>query len=477
MGIILQGGTIVTAGDVFRADLRIEGEKVSAIGLGLETAGDTVYEVDGCYLFPGGVDPHTHFDLPAGETSTSDDFFTGTRAALLGGTTTVLDFATQFHGESLAQGLSNWQAKARDKAFTDYGFHMAVTDWSESVAKEMDLLAREEGIPSFKFYMAYKNTLQVDDAVLLEAFRKAKENGAMLCLHCENGDLISDLTREALRRGERAVRVHPLTRPVAAEKEAVVRALVLAEAVGAPLYIVHVSTRDALEEIVKAKLRGQEVYAETCPQYLLLDDSRYRVDGFEAAKYVISPPLRPSGHQEALWHGLEAKAIDTVATDHCAFNFRGQKELGREDFSRIPNGMPGVETRLGLLYTYGVKSGRITLSDFAALTAANPAKLFGLYPRKGTLAVGSDADVLVWDPEGSAAVSVGTLHQQADYTPFEGFKMEGRAEYVFLRGRLVVQEGRLRDVSPSGRYLFRSRRSEVRGRKGNDGENGGNRKG
>ncbi|CAA7602985.1 Amidohydrolase family [Acididesulfobacillus acetoxydans] len=461
MGIVLQGGTIVTAGDVFRADLRIEGEKVSSLGLGLTRTDDTVYGVDGCYLFPGGVDPHTHFDLPAGEIFTSDDFFTGTRAALLGGTTTVLDFATQFHGESLAQALRNWQAKARGKAFTDYGFHMAVTDWSESVAEEMDLLAREDGITSFKFYMAYKNTLQVDDTVLLQAFRKTKENGSLLCLHCENGDLVFDLTREALRRGERSPRFHPLTRPVAAEKEAVSRAIALAEAVGAPLYIVHVSTRDALAEIVKAKLRGLKVYAETCPQYLLLDDSRYGAEGFEGAKYVISPPLRPAGHQEALWQGLEAKVIDTLATDHCAFNFRGQKELGREDFSRIPNGMPGVETRLGLLYTYGVKSGRMGLSDFAALTAANPAKLFGLYPRKGTLAVGSDADVVVWNPEGSTALSAGTLHQQVDYSPFEGFKIEGKAEYVFLRGRLVVQEGRLLDVRPSGGYVFRSRRSEV----------------
>lgn len=457
MGIVLQGGTVVTAGDIFQADLKIEGEKIVALGSGLAEAGDTVYPSEGCYLFPGGVDPHTHFDLPAGETVTSDDFFAGTRAALLGGTTTILDFATQFHGESLQEAFNNWQAKAEGKAFTDYGFHMAITDWKPSVAEEMTRLPLRHGITSFKFYMAYKNVLQVDDTVLLQAFRTAKDTGSLLCLHCENGDLISDLVRGALRRGERSPAFHPLTRPAAAEKEAVTRAIVLAEAAGAPLYVVHVSSQAAMEEIAGAKLRGLKIYAETCPQYLLLDDSRYQAESFEGAKYVISPPLRPLGNQEALWRGIGAKVIDTVATDHCAFNFRGQKELGLEDFSRIPNGMPGVETRLGLLYTYGVKSGKINLTDFVALTATNPAKLFGLYPRKGSLAVGSDADVLVWNPSGSRLLTVEGLHQRSDYCPFEGFRLDGQAEAVFLRGRLVAQKGELLDQHPSGRYLFRGR--------------------
>lgn len=465
MGIVLSGGTVVTAADCFEADVRIEEEKITAVGVGIRHAADKVLDVTGCLLLPGGIDPHTHFDLPVGETVTADDFGRGSKAALLGGTTTIIDFATQFKGETLSRALANWHEKAAGKTFTDYGFHMAITDWNEAVRREMGRLVDTAGVSSFKLYMAYKNTLQVDDAVLLQALRRSRECGALVCLHCENGDIIDSLVREALAEGKTAPRYHPVTRPAAAEREATVRAITLAEVAQAPVYIVHLTCSLALEEVVKAKGRGVEVYAETCPQYLLLDESYYQKEGFEGAKYVISPPLRPRENQASLWNGLRSGALDTIATDHCAFNFQGQKELGRSDFSKIPNGMPGVETRLGLLYTYGVVPGRISLSQFVALTSTQPAKLFGLFPRKGAIAAGSDADIVVWDPNRSALITAAAQQEETDYAPFEGFGQQGKAVQVFLRGRQVVRDGQLIEDRPGGIYLSRK---PFRARKGGD---------
>lgn len=455
MGIVLRGGRIVTAVDDYRADLRIEGEQVVAIGKDIRRPEDKVLEVDGCFLFPGGIDPHTHFDLPVGNTVTADDFSSGTKAALLGGTTTIIDFATQFKGETLSSALANWHAKAVGKCYADYGFHMAITDWHADTPREMDRLVQEAGISSFKLYMAYKNLLQVDDGVLLSALRQGKASGALICIHCENGDMIDELVKDALAQGHTAPRYHPLTRPVAAEQEATARAITLAGIAEAPVYIVHLTCSGALEEVVDGRRRGVEVYAETCPQYLLLDESYYQVDGFDGAKYVISPPLRPGENQEALWGGLRTGVLDTVATDHCSFNFKGQKELGSDDFSKIPNGMPGVEHRMGLLYTYGVMPGRISINRFVELASTRPAKLFGLFPRKGTIAVGSDADIVVWDPGVTSVITAKEQHQRVDYTPYEGFKQIGKAVQVFLRGRQVVLDGRLHDDNRGGIYLFR----------------------
>ena len=455
MGIVLRGGTVVTAVDYYQADVRIEGEKVVALGSGLAQPQDQILNVKGCYLLPGGIDPHTHFDLPVGETVTADDFASGTKAAILGGTTTVIDFATQFKGETLAQAFATWQRKAAGKSYTDYSFHMAITDWSEEIAAEMPELADKQGVTPFKLYMAYKNVLQVNDAVLLQALRQAKNEGLLISLHCENGDIVEVLINKALAQGQTAPSYHPVSRPPEAEEEATARAITLAEIAQAPLYIVHLTCEGALKAVAEAKRRGVQVYAETCPQYLVLDDSRYRLDGFEGAKYVISPPLRAAANQEALWHGLDTGLINTVATDHCSFNFKGQKEAGLADFSKIPNGMPGVENRMGLMYTYGVVPGKISLNRMVALTATEPAKLFGLFPRKGTIAPGSDADLVVWDPSINWVISTQAQAHNVDYTPYEGFPQIGKARHVFLRGRQVVANGQLATGHPGGNYLSR----------------------
>jgi len=455
MGIVLHGGTIVTAVDTYQADVRMEGEKIVAIGHEIAQSEDQVIIVDGCLILPGGIDPHTHFDLPMGTFSTSDDFLSGSKAAVLGGTTTILDFATQFKGETLKKGLENWHAKADGQCFVDFGFHMAITDWNDQVALEMTELVHQEGVTSFKLYMAYKNILQVDDSELLQALHQAGACGALVCVHCENGDIVDYLVTEARGQAKTAPYFHPLTRPIEAEEEATNRVIKLAQIADAPVYIVHLTCKGALQAVVDAKLKGLEVYAETCPQYLLLDDSYYRSEGFNGAKYVISPPLRSKDHQDELWRGLKTGILDTIATDHCSFNYKGQKDLGLNDFSKIPSGAPGVETRMSLLYTYGVMTGKLTINEFVALTSTNAAKLFGLFPRKGTIAPGSDADLVVWDPRVSSTITVETLHQQVDYTPYEGFKQQGQAKQVFLRGKQIVKDGQLQVESPTGIYCSR----------------------
>jgi dihydropyrimidinase len=455
MGIILRGGTIVTATDYYQSDLRIENEKIVAIGNTISSPEDKVLLVEGCFLFPGGIDAHTHFDLPVGTTKTADDFSSGTKAAIIGGTTTIIDYATQYKGETLKEALSNWHRKAAGKCYADYGFHMAITDWNEAVSQEIAWLSRYAGVSSIKLYMAYKNTLQVDDDILFQAFQQSKQSGVLVCLHCENGDMIYNLVNQFRSKGETSPNYHPLSRPPLAEQEAVLRALALAEATQGSLYVVHLSCREALAAVVQAKGRGVNVYAETCPQYLLLDESCYHKPGFESAKYVIAPPLRAKENQESLWNGLRNGFLDTIATDHCSFNFYGQKEQGISDFSMIPNGMPGVENRLGLLYTYGVVTGKIAINQFVNLTATQPAKLMGLFPRKGTIAPGSDADIVVWDPGIESRITVSEQIQQVDYTPYEGFKQAGKAVHVFLRGQHLVQDGRVSDQEKCGIYIPR----------------------
>jgi dihydropyrimidinase len=457
MRTVIAGGTVVTAVDCFCADVQIENGVVSAIGKITCQPGDRVIDAQGCYLFPGGIDPHTHFDLPVGSITTADDFYTGSRAAIAGGTTSVIDFATQSKGGSLAEALTVWHHKAQGRSYVDYGFHMAISDWHSGIIPELMALP-EAGVTSVKLYMAYKNVLQVDDAALLQAFQACKKAGFLVCLHCENGDVIAVLVEEARRQGHYAPRYHAATRPVLAEREAVFRALCMAELSASPLYVVHVSSGAALDVIREGRKRGLPVYAETCPQYLVLDESSYQTDDFSAAKYVISPPLRPKENQDILWKGLGSGLVDTVGSDHCSFNLAGHKDLGRGDFSLIPNGAPGVENRFGLLYTYGVAAGKINLTTFVAVVSTNAAKLFGLYPRKGTIAVGSDADIVVWDPTVHSTIQAVRQYQNVDYNAYEGFMQAGMIRHVLLRGRQVVVEGVLADQPPQGQFIFRTRK-------------------
>jgi dihydropyrimidinase len=455
MGIVLKGGTVVNADSVERQDLRINGPVIDRLGFGLEADGDEVIDVAGCYLFPGGIDPHTHFDLEVGSTITADDFATGSKAALIGGTTTVIDYATQSRGGSLTEALSAWHGKARGKCFTDYGFHLALCDCREEILHELETLPQTHGVTSIKLYMAYKDVMQVDDASLLRVMRVCHEQGLRVCLHCENGDIIDELVREAKSAGRITPEQHAATRPEIVEAEAVFRGICLAEITGCPLYIVHVSTTGALSLIRDAQRRGLPVTAETCPQYLLLDESCYEKINFEAAKYVLSPPLRSSRNQAGLWQGLADGSFSCVGSDHCSFNWHGQKELGRTDFSLIPNGAPGVENRFGLLYTFGVDSGRLSLQEFVKVTSANAARLFGLYPRKGMLGAGSDADIVIWDPTRRSVISAATQTQKVDYNAYEGLVQDGVARHVFLRGQPVVKDGVLHAV-PLGEYLPRN---------------------
>jgi dihydropyrimidinase len=455
LAIALTGGTVVNADGSSRADVRIEGEVIASVGLDSLQPDDALIDVSGCYLFPGGIDPHTHFDLCVGPTTTADDFASGTRAAAVGGTTTVIDFATQEKGETLAQALSNWHAKADGRSFVDYGFHLAISELNDSILHELAGIVESGGVSSVKLYMAYKRILQVDDAALLRTFQVAKQHGILVCVHCENGDVIDVLVEEARALGHREPMYHPLTRPIAAEREAIHRAISLAEIAGASLYVVHVSSGDGVAVIRDAQRRGLPIYGETCPQYLLLDATRYDSDDFSAAKFIMSPPLRPAENQDRLWSGLRDGTLATTGSDHCSFNFVGQKELGRNDFSKIPNGGPGVENRFGLVYTYGVTADKIDIHQFVAVTSTNAAKVFGLYPRKGVIAPGSDADIIVWDPAASQVVSASTQMQNVDYNLYEGFRQAGTARHVFLRGNQIVQDG-VSCGRPSGNYLVRA---------------------
>ncbi len=459
MGTVLCGGTIVNVDSVTVADLRISGETIAAIGKNLVQSGDQQIDVSGRLLFPGGIDPHTHFDLDVGSTITADDFATGSLAAILGGTTTVIDYATQRRDGSLTGALAEWHAKAAGKSHVDYGFHLALCDCTPQVLAELSLVPERDGVASVKLYMAYKDVMQVGDADLLRVMQICRDQGMLVCLHCENGELIAALVEEAKAAGRLEPVQHAATRPEVVEAEAVARAVAIAELSGCPIYIVHVSSARALSLIRQAQQQGMSVAAETCPQYLLLDASYYDTPDFSAAKYVMSPPLRDKRNQEPLWQGLQDGAIACVGSDHCSFNFVGQKEIGRGDFSRIPNGIPGVENRFGLLYSFGVATGKISLSQFTACISTGPAKQFGLYPRKGVLAVGSDADIVVWDPSRSCRISAATQAQRVDYNAYEGMEQQGRLREVFLRGRHVVQAGRI-SIGPTGCFLARKIRQQ-----------------
>ncbi|MDF2696064.1 MAG: Dihydropyrimidinase, partial [Labilithrix sp.] len=419
---LIKGGTVVTAVDTFQADVAIVGEKIAAIfGPDAAPAGpwDTTIDATGKYVLPGGIDAHTHMDMPFGGTTASDDFETGTRAAAYGGTTCIVDFAMQTKGEALRKGLDAWHGKAEGKAAVDYAFHMIMTDVNDQTIPEMGRIV-SEGVTSFKMFMAYPGVLHVDDGQIFRGMQRACELGALICMHAENGIPIDILVQQALAKGHTAPIYHALTRPQIMEAEGTHRAICLAEMAGAPVYMVHLSATRALEQVVQARDRGLPAYAETCPQYLFLSQDDLARPDFEGAKYVCTPALRPASMQEDLWRGLKTHDLQVVSTDHCPFCQKGQKELGKDNFAKIPNGMPGVETRLYLLWDGGVRAGRISMNRFVEITSTAPAKIFGLYPRKGTIAVGADADVLVWDGEKRHELSERTLHMRVDYSPYEG---------------------------------------------------------
>lgn len=456
MKTLIKNGRIVTAVDDYHGDILIEGERISVIGEYLEMEADQVIDAEGLLVIPGGIDAHTHMDMPFGGTTSADNFETGTRAAAHGGTTTIIDFAIQNKGQSLYEALDTWHAKAAGKAAIDYGFHMITTDMPRERLSEMKKLIDQEGVTSFKLFMAYPGVLLVDDATIFRAMVTAGEQGGLICMHAENGVVINEIVQYALEQGCTAPKFHALTRPTKAEAEGVNRAIALSEMAGSPVYIVHLSCYDALKKIKEARDEGIPAFAETCPQYLFLDISHNERENFEGAKYVMTPPLREKWNQEELWTGLRMNDLQTVSTDHCPFCFANQKQLGKDDFSKIPNGGPGVENRMSLIYTGGVVQGRINLNRFVEITSTSAAKIFGLFPRKGTIAVGSDADIVLFDPDKKWTISAKNHHMNVDYNCYEGMNVQGEARYVFSRGKLVIDKGQYLGKMGDGSYLRRS---------------------
>jgi dihydropyrimidinase len=456
--VLIQNGTIVNADSTVQADLLIDGAVIKEIRAGIPAAAaDTSVDATGLLLLPGGIDAHTHLDMPFGGTNSADDFETGTRAAAIGGTTTIVDFAIQARGTRMRNALDTWWKKAEGKACIDYGLHMIVTDLPDAGLEDMDDLVRE-GVASFKLFMAYPNVLMVDDATIFKALRQTAKNGALICMHAENGSVIDVIVQQALAEGKTAPIYHSLTRPTRAEAEAVHRAIAMAEIAGVPVYIVHLSSEDALNQVREARDRGLPAFAETCPQYLLLSLEDVQDKGWEGAKYVFTPPLRGKKNQPKLWEGLRKDNLQVVSTDHCPFCFEDQKALGKDDFTKIPNGGPGIENRLQLLHHHGVGLGNLTLNRFVELVATAPARIFGMYPKKGVLTVGSDADIVLWDPVAAHTISAATHHMRVDYSMFEGFRVRGNARDVYSRGELIVSKGKFIGTPGRGQYLRREAR-------------------
>jgi dihydropyrimidinase len=451
---LIKNGRIVTAVDDYHADILIDGGIIVTIGKSIEAEADKVIDARGRLVIPGGIDPHTHMELPFGGTAASDTFETGTIAAAHGGTTTIIDFAVQYKGQSLKQAVDAWHAKADGKTSIDYGFHLICTDLPDERLPEMKSMI-DEGVSSFKLFMAYPGVFLVDDATIFKAMGMAGENGGLICMHAENGVVIDAIVKKALADGKTAPKYHALTRPTKAEAEGVHRAIALAEMAGSSVYIVHLSCDDSLQEVTRARDMGINAYAETCPQYLFLDYSVYEQPGFEGAKYVMTPPIREKWNQEKLWRGLKFNDLQVVATDHCPFCMKEQKELGKNDFSKIPNGGPGVEERMSLIYNGGVAEGRISLNRFVEITSTAAAKIFGLFPRKGTIAVGSDADIVIFDPNEERTISAKTHHMNVDYSCYEGFRVKGVTKTVLSRGELVIEEGKYVGKPGMGQFLKR----------------------
>ncbi len=455
--LLVEGGTVVTASGIAPADVLIDGEHVAALlapGSAPESADLARVDAVGKFVLPGGIDVHTHMEMPFGGTYSADTFFTGTRAAAHGGTTTIVDFAIQPRGGSAREGLDTWMARAEGHCAIDFGFHMILSDVNEPVLKEMHGLVAD-GVTSFKLFMAYPGVFYSDDGKILQAMQTAADTGAVVMMHAENGIAIDVLVAQALAAGRGEPSMHGETRPSVLEGEATHRAIVLAGVAGCPLYVVHLSAKEALAEVAAARDAGRQVFAETCPQYLFLDESLMAGPDLEGAKYVCSPPIRARAHHEALWRGLGTDDLSVVSTDHCPFCMKDQKELGRGDFSKIPNGLPGVEHRMDLVYQ-GVVQGRISLARWVELTSTAPARLFGLYPKKGSLLPGADADLVVYDPTRTHTLSVSAHHMAVDYSAYEGMEVTGAVETVISRGEVVIEHGAFKGRDGHGRFVRRA---------------------
>lgn len=454
MELVIRNGTMVTAAGVSRADIGIADGKIAQIGGAFSSVLPQI-DAAGCYVMPGGVDVHTHLDLEDFGVRSADDFGTGTIAAACGGTTTVVDFCSQARGQSLAEAIAVWDSKAQGRAAVDYGYHMIITDMTDAVFEELATLP-ERGITSFKLFMAYRGAQMIDDRALLKALDQARRHGALVMVHAENGDAADYLRDRYVSEGKTQPYYHALSRPPRIEAEATARAIALAEVVGAPLYVVHLTCGEALDEVLRAKRRGVEVLAETCTQYLYLTKEDLARPDFEGAKYVFTPPARTVADQDLLWYALADRVLETVSSDHCSWSFKTHKTRGLDDFRKIPNGAPGVEERMIMVYQ-GVVEGRISLTDFIDLVATRPAQVFGLFPQKGTIAVGSDADLVIWDPAAEMILTKARLHSAVDYSSYEGRNVKGLPRSVLLRGRLIVRDGEYVGTAGDGGFLPRAR--------------------
>ena len=453
MKILVTNGTIITSTDKYKSDILIIDGRINRIEFKIKTHdSDKVIDARGCYIFPGGIDPHVHMHLPTVAGYSSDDFLTGSKAALYGGTTTLLDFVTPKKGQSLTDALRQRKEEAKN-SLTDFSFHVSPVEWRNTTEQEIKDCIRE-GVTSFKVYMAYKDTIGLNDSDLLKVMKAVGKAGGMVTVHCESGDEIEILRNKFFEEYHIGPKYHPLSRPAELEAGAVKKAIDMANQANCPLYIVHVSVKESLKLIKEAKDRGQKVFAETCPQYLLLEDSKYEGDFTRTAPYIMSPPLRKKEDNDSLWDAISNGIVDTVGTDHCPFNMV-QKEAGLNDFRKIPNGAGGIEHRLELLYTYGVLEDRITLNQMVDLYSAQPAKIFGLHPSKGDIIVGSDADLVIWNPDSENTISAKTHHQNCDINIFEGIKTRGIAEYVIAGGKLVIENGNMIDSETRGKFLKR----------------------
>ena len=457
MSVLIKGGRVITAADDYVGDVYVEGERISLIGESLDVQADKVIDAVGKYVLPGAVDPHTHLDMPFGGTVTVDDVESGQTAAAFGGTTCHVDFVIQPQGSTFSAALDDWKSKANGKQVIDMGYHMAVTDLKEGGTLEELAALPDEGVTSYKLFMAYKGALMVDDETLFRTMQVAAETGALVMVHAENGDTIDVLVKEALAAGHTEPKYHALTRPPETEGEATNRAIQLARVAGSPLYVVHVSCAEAVEPIAIAREKGWDVWGETCTQYFFVDYTFLERPDFEGAKYVYTPPPRDKANQDVLWNAVRTDVLSVVSTDHCAFLWDGQKTMGKDDFSKIPNGGPGLENRLQMIHEFGVRGGRISLNRMVELLATAPAKLFGLYPRKGTIAVGSDADIVVFDPEKKVTISAATHHSKSDYNLYEGTEVTGSPDVVLLRGHVLVEDGELVASPGVGQFVARAK--------------------
>ena len=461
MSVLIKGGRIVTAVDDYVADVLIEGETIAAVGTSLGNSADRVIDATGKYVIPGAIDPHTHMEMPFGGTVSCDDFTSGTVSAAFGGTTSLVDFCIQAPGQSIPDALATWHEKIeRCPPVIDVGFHLAITDLHDGGRLEDVARVPDEGVTSYKLFMAYKGAIMVDDETLFRTMQVAAQTGALVMVHAENGDSIDVLVKQALAEGKTEPRWHAATRPPWTEAEATNRAAMLAHIAGCPLYVVHVSCRESAEPIAAARARGWRTWGETCTQYLFIDETRLEEPDFVGAKYVYTPPPRPADNFEHLWRALRTGVLSVVSTDHCPFRWSDQKTLGRDDFSKIPNGGPGVENRLHMLHHFGVREGRLTMNQLVDLCCTQPARLFGLFPRKGTIAAGADADIVVWDSEKPLTLSAATHHSNVDYNLFEGTHVIGAPEVVLVRGQVIVDGDELVASPGAGQFLRRARFGE-----------------